>query len=123
MGRDLTTLASFCAEDVIVESPLAGTTTGRESFVQGQREIFAAFPDLTLSFEPPIIDGDRVALVSENSGTHTGTVMGLPPTGRAFRFRLVFLLDLNGGLIVRDRRSYDFTGLLIQVGVLKAKPA
>jgi len=24
---------------------------------------------------------------------------------------------------VRDRRMYDFTGLLIQVGTLKAKPA
>jgi hypothetical protein len=27
------------------------------------------------------------------------------------------------GLIVHERRIYDFTGMLVQIGVLKAKPA
>ena len=30
---------------------------------------------------------------------------------------------VRDGLIVRDRRIYDFTGLLLQIGILKAKPA
>jgi hypothetical protein len=29
---------------------------------------------------------------------------------------------LKDGLIVRERRVYDFTGLLVQVGAIKAKP-
>jgi hypothetical protein len=36
---------------------------------------------------------------------------------------VVFLYEFKDGKIVRDRRVYDFTGLLIQVGTLKAKPA
>ena len=49
--------------------------------------------------------------------------MGLPPTGRAFRFLAAFVFILRDGRIVEERRVYDFTGLLIQIGVLKAKPA
>jgi steroid delta-isomerase-like uncharacterized protein len=121
--RDLDALAEFYADDAVVESPLAGTMNGRESIAQAHGAILASFPDLTHTFEAPIVDGDRAALVAENGGTHTGRIMGLAPTGRAFKFRLVFLLDFRDGRIVRDRRIYDFTGLLVQVGVLKAKPA
>jgi len=35
----------------------------------------------------------------------------------------VFLYDLRDGRIAHERRIYDFTGLLIQAGLLKAKPA
>jgi steroid delta-isomerase-like uncharacterized protein len=121
--RDIDALAGFYAPDAVLESPLAGTTTGREAFVQAHGEIFAALPEVTSVYEPPIVDGDRVAFVATTSGTHTGNVLGLAATGRAFHFRLVFLWEMKDGLIVRDRRIYDFTGLLVQVGVLKAKPA
>jgi hypothetical protein len=35
---------------------------------------------------------------------------------------VIFLLEFRHGAIVRDRRVYDFTGFLVQIGVLKAKP-
>jgi hypothetical protein len=35
----------------------------------------------------------------------------------------VFFYQFENGKIVRERRIYDFTGLLVQIGVLKAKPA
>ena len=49
--------------------------------------------------------------------------MGLPPSGRSFRYAAVFLYELKDRQIVRERRISDFTGLLVQIGVLKAKPA
>ena len=47
----------------------------------------------------------------------------MPPTGRHVTIPVVFLYEFKDGKIVRDRRVYDFTGLLIQIGTLKAKPA
>jgi hypothetical protein len=35
----------------------------------------------------------------------------------------VFLFVIKDGKIHHERRVYDFTGLMIQLGVLKAKPA
>ena len=52
-----------------------------------------------------------------------GGFMGLPPTGKRFTLPIVFLLVVRDGRIQYERRIYDFTGLLIQLGVLKAKPA
>ena len=49
--------------------------------------------------------------------------MGLAGTNRRFRIQGVRLYDMKAGLIQTERRLYDFTGLLIQVGVLRSKPA
>ena len=120
--HDLPLLTPLYAETVEMESPMAGHITGREAVVKASEGLFGAFPDILMTPEPPMIDGDRVAITVEFSGTHVGAFMGLPPTNKQFRFRLVFLLDVRDGKIVRDRRVYDFTGLLVQLGVLKAKP-
>jgi steroid delta-isomerase-like uncharacterized protein len=121
--KDLDGYAKLYAPHVELQSPMAGTVTGRDGAVRVMETFLAAFPNTTWESEPPIIDGHRVAVVLTVSGTNFGGLMGLPPSGRSFRFGAVFLLDVEGGLIVRERRNYDFTGLLVQVGVLKAKPA
>ena len=48
--------------------------------------------------------------------------MGLPPTNKPFRLPIVFLCTVKDGLVVHEQRIYDFTGMLVQIGVLKAKP-
>ena len=49
--------------------------------------------------------------------------MGLAPTGKPFRIPIVYLFTFDDRFIVHERRIYDFTGMLVQIGVLKAKPA
>ena len=70
-----------------------------------------------------LIDGEKVVLLLHIHGTNRGGVMGLPPTDRPFGISLVSLCEMHDGFIARERRVYDFTGLLLQVGALKAKPA
>ena len=121
--RDIEAYAAFYAETATLESPLAGSATGRAAVKKFHAAFLAAFPDAEFVWDPPIIDGDRVAISAFMSGTDSGGFMGLPPTGRSFRLPVVFLLVVRDGYVVHDRRVYDFTGLLVQVGVLKAKPA
>jgi predicted ester cyclase len=49
--------------------------------------------------------------------------MEMPPTGKPFRLQVVRLYTLANGQIATERRIYDFTGMLVQIGLLKAKPA
>jgi ketosteroid isomerase-like protein len=79
--------------------------------------------DVKLSQESVIIDGDSVAQVVSIDGHDVGRFLGLPPTGKAFHVRGVFLYDLKDGRIARERRIYDFTAMLVQIGLLKTKPA
>jgi steroid delta-isomerase-like uncharacterized protein len=120
---DAAALATDYADDAVIESPTAGLHQGREAAEKALRAIFSAFLDLTVSPDYLIIDGGSVASVITLEGTHIGDFLGIPPTGKQFRMPAVFFYQLENGKIVRERRIYDFTGLLIQIGVLKAKPA
>jgi hypothetical protein len=48
--------------------------------------------------------------------------MGLPGSGKAFHIHGVQIFSIVNGLIAHERRIYDFTGLLIQLGVLRGRP-
>ena len=118
---DAAALATDYADDAVIESPMSGRH-GKADAERNLRAFFDSFLDLKATFEQPVIDGQRVAVIGMCEGTNMGGFMGVPPSGRGFQLRMVMLFELRGGKIVREQRIYDFTGMLIQVGVLKAKP-
>jgi steroid delta-isomerase-like uncharacterized protein len=120
---DAAALAADYAEDAVIDSPSGGVHTGREAAERTLRAVFSAFLDITIAVEELIIDGDRAAQVQSMEGTHIGDFLGLPPTGKRFSMSAVFFYEVRNGRIVRERRIYDFTGMLVQIGILKAKPA
>jgi steroid delta-isomerase-like uncharacterized protein len=122
-ARDAAGLAAGHTRDGVVLSPTGGVLEGREEIERIYRVWFTAFPDLTLSATDVLIDGDRAVLLANISGTHAGDFFGLPATGRHVQAVGAFVYMLRDGLIEHERRILDFTGVLVQVGVLKAKPA
>jgi steroid delta-isomerase-like uncharacterized protein len=122
--KDPGRLAADHANDGVVVSPTGGVLEGRPEIERIYRVWFTAFPDLIFANEDIIVDDLRVALLCRVSGTHGGEFFGVPPTGRRIEIPAVFVYRLNeDGMIEHERRVLDFTGVLIQVGVLKAKPA
>jgi steroid delta-isomerase-like uncharacterized protein len=121
--EDAASLAADYADDAVIDSPSGGVHRGPAAAAHVFDAVFIAFDDMEPRTEELLIDGDRVAQVLTLEGTNMGGMMGLPPSGKRFRVPAVFLYELRGDKIVRERRIYDFTGLLVQVGVLKAKPA
>lgn len=121
-ARDADGLASSNATDGTVVSPMFKQVRGREAIATSYRRLFETFPDWGFESEALIIDGDRVAQPFSASATHVGEFMGLPGTGRRFQVQGVRLFRLADELIQEERRVYDFTALLIQIGVLRSKP-
>jgi steroid delta-isomerase-like uncharacterized protein len=121
--RDIPSLSAFYADDVVVESPMAGGTVhGRAAVDEVNRAFVTGFPDVTFTRDLLAIDGDRVVWMGEVRGTDTGGFMGIPATGKPFRLPFVMIFTLKDGVIVHEKRIYDFSGMLMQIGVLKAKP-
>ena len=121
--RDTAALVRDFREDGVVDSPFAGgSTRGREGIEELYRSFFRSFPDARLQWDETLIDGDRVMLIGRLRASDAGGFMGLAPAGRSFDVPIVSIYELDHGLIVRERRIYDFTGMLVQVGALKAKP-
>ncbi len=120
--RDAASLAADHTDDCTFTSPMAGIVSGRGAIGSVYHVWLTGFPDFTLSDEELVIDEDRVVQMSTASGTDTGGFMGMPVSGKAFRIPTVFFYQLRDGRISRFRSVYDFTGVLVQIGMLKAKP-
>lgn len=121
--HDVGALARMHAVNGVVRSPMFGQLNGREAIATSYASLFRMFPDWTFMSDALVIDGDRVAQPFQATATHSADFMGLHATGRHFRIEGVRLYTMKDGLIQEEKRVYDFTGLLIQVGVLKSKPA
>ncbi len=120
---DAAALSADHAEDCVVESPTAGIVTGRQAIEDVYAAVFRAFPDLEIQMTDLVVDGDRAVFVGITQGTNAGGFMGLPASGKRFKFPCVFVYTLRDGQIIHERRVYDFTGMLVQIGILKARPA
>lgn len=122
--HDSGAVAAEHSEECVMDSPTAGgPVTGRVGIARVYDMWFQAFPDLTITQEDVLIDADRAAVRYTLSGTHSGGFLGLPPTGKHFHVPMVWLCQISQGKIVHSRPVYDFSGVLIQIGLLKAKPA
>jgi steroid delta-isomerase-like uncharacterized protein len=120
--RDAAALAATHADDGVVVSPMFGEVRGREAIERSYRELFTVFPDQTLETESVLVDGDAAALVFRGHATHSRELFGVPPSGRRFEVHGVMFFKFADGRVAFERRIYDFTSLLIQVGILRAKP-
>ena len=118
---DAAALAADYSDDATIESPVTGLH-GKADAERNLKVVFDAFLDLKMTFDPPIIDGPQVALYATAAGTNMGGFMGLPPSGRPFKLATAFFYEVKDGKIIREQRVYDFTGLLVRIGLLKAKP-
>ena len=112
---DPAALRPFYADDCIVESPIGGTVQGRDGVERIARLTFEAFPDFTIEPGEFLIADGRVILTLTIHGTDTGGLFGFPPTGKRIRVPSVFLFTVAGGRIVHERRTYDFSGFLMQL--------
>jgi steroid delta-isomerase-like uncharacterized protein len=120
--RDASALARCHHEDGTVISPIFRTVHGRADILTSYRSLLATFPDWQYTAQQLLVDGDRVAEQFLVKATHVGDFMGLPGSGRKFDIQGVCLFEMKDGLIAMERRVYDFTGLLIQLGILRSKP-
>jgi predicted ester cyclase len=121
--RDPGAVAADHAPEGIVESPMFATLRGRPAIEESYRSLFRTFPDWSMTPAVILIDPPRAALFVKIAATQMNEFFGLPGTQRRVEFECVLRMTFENGLIAEEQRIYDFTGFLVQVGVLRAKPA
>jgi len=120
--HDAEALAAGHAREGEVESPLFGNLKGQSDIRKSYAELLSTFPDMEFTREYLLIDGDKAVEFIAMTGTQQGDFCGLPASGKRMQIRGMSLCFLADGKISKEIRVYDFTRLLLQLGVLKAKP-
>ena len=77
-----------------------------------------AFPDLTAVVEDVIAEGDKVAYRLTFRGTHTGELMGMPPTGKPVMYTGIGIDTVINGTITEMWLNFDALGMLRQLGAV-----
>jgi len=113
-GRgDLLAADEVLAPNMIEHNPLPGQQPGRNGHKQIVTAFGASFPDLRVTTEDLIAEGDRVALRWKAEGTHMGELMGITPTGKHVTLTGIEILRITDGLIV-ERWAEDNGQAVIQ---------
>ena len=80
------TLDELVEPDLVITSPLPLEATGADAVKEVFRVLRQAFPDLHITLEDVIAEGDKVVCRDTVTGTNLGEYMGLPPTGKPVRY-------------------------------------
>lgn len=76
----------------------------------------AAFPDITITVEDVVAEGDRVAFRSTMRGTHLGEFLGIPATGKKVAVGLVDIVRIEDGRFREQWGGPDIFDMLRQLG-------
>jgi sigma-B regulation protein RsbU (phosphoserine phosphatase) len=118
-SRDPARMAAVYAEDAVAVSPVFGEVHGRDAIVANWKTLWATFPDLALETSDLLVDGDRIAILGAVKSVDRVGWFGLPPTGSVIDYRIVLILTVRDGRIVRDERIYDSAAVI--AGLEKAR--
>jgi len=78
----------------------------------------SAFPDLQLTVEDMIAEGDKVVVRFTARGTHKGEFLGIPPTGKQVAWAGINIYRVASGKITETWQLSDGLGLMQQLGVV-----
>lgn len=118
-GRKLEVLDEIVAPDAIIHSPtVPNVSRGPEGAKEYVRLFWAAFPDLRVTTDDMVAEGDKVALRWSAHGTHRGRLLGIEPTGKPMTITGQAIYQIRAGKIEEDWINADTLGMLQQLGVV-----
>jgi steroid delta-isomerase-like uncharacterized protein len=105
------------AADFVNHSPGRGAAPDREGMKRFISSLRRTFPDMKLTPDDLIAEGDKVTVRMTISGTHRGEIAGVAATGKQVTWDAISILRFAGGKAVERWNISDELGLLRQLGV------
>jgi predicted ester cyclase len=120
--RNMTTATTQTAFRQMIEALDQGdwatleTHPGMYETLQHFPHLRAAFPDLHHTIDMEFVNGEMIACVMTVRATHSGSFMGIAPTGKEVHFMVIDIDRVVDGKIVQHWGLPDFLSLFQQIG-------
>jgi steroid delta-isomerase-like uncharacterized protein len=109
------------AEDAVIHGLVDGAgnpVDGLQAFHDFHTQFRGAFPDITVTVEDAIAEGDKVVARCSVRGQHTGDHLGFKATNAPVQFEGVAVVLIKDGKIAEAWNQFDFMAMNQQLGVL-----
>lgn len=116
--RDREAFVELHADDAVMHA-FGEEVRGIEAIAEVEFAYFDAFPDLVLTLEALLAEGDTVAARWAVAGTHQGEFMGVEPTGEEFEFGAIGMFRVDDGEITEAWLEADRLGHLEQLAAVE----
>ena len=119
-AHSLDAIDSIFAEDFVDHMASSGGLYlgGMEGLKRGYATFLDAFPDLHVTVEDMIAEGDKVVAYKTLSGTHRGTHLEIPPTGKRVQYQIISIYRIKNGKIAEYWGLQDEISLKRQLDVI-----
>jgi steroid delta-isomerase-like uncharacterized protein len=104
--------------DALIRTPFPLGKTGARALEEVFARLRRAFPDLHVTIEDVIAEGDKVVTRNTVTGTHRGEYLGLAPTGRPITYDEIFIFRFAGGRIAETWGVVDVLSQLRQLDAI-----
>ena len=117
---DLSVIDEFVAADLVDHTAPPDLQHVNQSLKQLALIWRKAFADLKVTVHEIVAEGDLVVIAWSGGGTHTGELMGIPPTGKTGYMTGITFNRMQDGRIVERWGNNDQAGLFVQLGLIPA---
>jgi steroid delta-isomerase-like uncharacterized protein len=115
---DMAAIDETVADDSVGHDPaFPEDTHGPDSVKELISTYRGGFPDLVMEIEAIVSDGDMVVTRWRSTGTNSGELQGMPPTGKHVSVTGMSIDHIQDGKIVENWTQWDNMGLMQQLGV------
>ena len=118
---NLAVVDEIIAPDYVRHGLAPGASPGPGSTKQVFTMMRTGFPDLRITVEPMVGEGDMVAAQLTHRGTHNGEFMGIAPTGKQVTVTTIGIYRFADGKLEEAWIQMDQHGMLQQLGVIPSK--
>jgi predicted ester cyclase len=114
----LAVIDKTCANNIVFHSALGKETRGINELKQYMGALCDAIPDIHVTIEDMVVEGDKVAYRYTLAGTHKGAFMGIPATNKKVAVWILAIDHFAGAKMVEGWGRFDTLGFMQQLGVV-----
>ena len=116
-SNQLDDLLEVVSKDLLTPKIMPGIPHGIEGAKAAHQIMLAGFPDYQTVIDDLIVEEDKVAARITMTGTHMGSFMGIPTTGRRVSFTGIYIARIANRKIVEHWGEEDAVSLMGQLGL------
>ena len=115
---DFAIAENIIAEDCVYHNGPPDILPGPDGVKEWAIMIRNGFPDIRITTEDFVAEGDKVAGRFEAQGTHNGEFLGVAATGKTVSYSGINIMRIADGKIVEHWFQYDTMGIMQQIGAI-----